>query len=179
MKIEVRLVPEPGQEKLPTRDQQHLSVEVHDRRGDAFTVMTTHTVMADADKATEFTIPVGGRLVLTNPQTHEELVYDRDQAAAIRGSTQAVPHRADAPVADVDRSRPPAPATMAGAREGELGIRETTSANTNPTPTGGTQPGSNVDPKTDVARSGIIQRGGNATGTDTSADKNATKGTTK
>lgn len=96
MKIEVRIVSSDGDENLPASQRPTLGVDTHERRGDAFIVQRTDNVPFD-EKPTMFTIPEGGRLVLNAPSTHEELVYDREQGAAVRGSRQAMPHKADAP----------------------------------------------------------------------------------
>lgn len=151
MKIEVRIIPNDGDDKLPESDRPTLQVETHERRGDAFTVQRNDSVPV-ADKATTFTIPEGGRLVLNAPSTREDLVYDRDQGAAVRGSRQAMPHRADSPVVQGTRGL-----TAGEAAARQLEGNPTNATNTNPTPTGNTQPASNVP-----ADNAVRAAGGNA-----------------
>lgn len=145
MKVEIRIVPNDGDENLPEGQKPTLQVETHERRGDAFTVLRNDPVLM-SEKVTSFTIPEGGRLVLNAPSTHEELVYDRDQGAAVRGSRQTMPHRADAPVVQGTRGL-----TAGEAAAKQLEGNPTNASTTNPTPTGNTQLASNV-PHNDAVR---------------------------
>ncbi|SRR6266404_7476991 len=97
MQIRVEIVPQ--DEGASETERQTIHVETHERRGDTFAVVRTDTFLEGND-APVLTVPSGGRLVINTPLTHEEVVYDRDQAAAVRPSQQAHPkHRmADKPV---------------------------------------------------------------------------------
>src|SRR6266403_4546649 len=97
MQIRVEIVAQ--DESAPEAERQTIHVETHERRGDTFAVVRTDTFLEGND-APVLTVPSGGRLVINTPLTHEEVVYDRDQAAAVRPSQQTHPkHRmADKPV---------------------------------------------------------------------------------
>lgn len=121
MQIEVKIVGE--QANVPASERKSVTVETHARRGDMFNILKNDGVMQG--DAVTFTVPSGGRLVITTPETHEELVYDRDQSATIRPSNQTAPN---APVADrpvTQGGAAPAPAPPAGG----------TAPPTNPAPT--------------------------------------------
>src|SRR6266403_617979 len=97
MQIKVEIMPRDGDVLDAEREAIH--VETHEKRGDTFAVVRTDTFLEE-DDAPVLTVPLGGRLVINTPLTHEEVVYDRDQAAAVRPSQQTHPkHRmADKPV---------------------------------------------------------------------------------
>ncbi len=97
MQIKVEIVARDGE--VPDAEREAIQVETHARRGDTFAVLRTDTFLGGADAAV-LSVPPGGRLVINTPLSHEEAVYDRDQAAAVRPSQQAHPkHRmADKPV---------------------------------------------------------------------------------
>lgn len=105
MQIEVKIVGEP--DNVPASERKSITVETHARRGDMFNVLKNDGVMQG--EATTFNVPSGGRLVITTPETHEALVYDRDQGATIRPSNQASPNAsvADKPVTQGGTYTPP------------------------------------------------------------------------
>ena len=87
MRIEVRIVPEEGRENVSERDRQVVHVETHTRRNDAFNVQKVDDIHEGHDLV-QFAVPNGGRLVLNTPFTGGDVVYDPEQAAAIRSSQQ-------------------------------------------------------------------------------------------
>lgn len=106
MKIEVKIISETDMKKEPEGARRSIAVETHSRRGDMFNVDKTQDVMEGSSQT--FNVPTGGRLIVTTPETDEEFVYDRDQAASIRASHQKNDEgRADAPA--VDPKAPPRP----------------------------------------------------------------------
>lgn len=87
MRIEVRIVPEEGRENVSERDRQVVHVETHARRNDAFNVLKVDDIHEGND-VVMFSVPSGGRLVLNTPYAGGDVVYDPDQAAAVRPSQQ-------------------------------------------------------------------------------------------
>lgn len=110
MQIEVRIVG-PDQ-NVPQSERKSVSIETHVRRGDAFNIQKVDTVI-EGDKPVTFTVPEGGRLILTTPQTHETMVYDRDQSASVMPSRQSAPTTV---VADKPIVPPPPPQNTAQPR---------------------------------------------------------------
>lgn len=86
MQVKVELVGPDS--NIPPADRKNISVDVHTKRGDTFHVMRNHNLL-EGDAAQVFSIPAGGRLVITTPEAQEEMVYDRDQGASVRRSSQA------------------------------------------------------------------------------------------
>lgn len=102
MQIEVKLV---GEKNASPRDRKSLAVETHMRRNDVFVVQKVDNVL-EGDSVV-FNVPAGGRLVVTTPEATEDLVYDRDQAAAVRPSAQRNDDsKADAPKGATPPSNP-------------------------------------------------------------------------
>ncbi len=99
MQIQIQVIKREGD--VPDSGRQAIHVETHERRGDIFTIQKLDTIL-EGDDVVTFTIPSGGRLVINTPLTHEEVVYDRDQAAAVRPSQQMG-------LEGADRPQPPAP----------------------------------------------------------------------
>jgi len=88
MKIEIKIVSAPndrGDGKTEAQ-KRSVSIETHARRGEVFTNQKVDTLMEGDSNV--FTIATGGRLMITTPQTDEEMGYDREQSAAVRGSFQ-------------------------------------------------------------------------------------------
>jgi hypothetical protein len=71
----------------PQSEARSLQVEVVVPRGDTFNTHKVDTVLCDGEP-TVFTVPDGGKLIISTPAATEELVYDKDQGAAIRKSQQ-------------------------------------------------------------------------------------------
>ncbi len=86
MKIRVEIISEADVKAIGEGGKQTVHVATHSRRGDMFNVDKNETIMEGSDMV--FSVPAGGRLVIETPQVREELVYDRDQAAAVRMSRQ-------------------------------------------------------------------------------------------
>lgn len=86
MQVKVELVGPDS--NIPPADRKNITVDVHAKRGDTFHVMRNHNLL-EGDAAQVFSIPAGGRLVITTPEAQEEMVYDRDQGASVRRSSQA------------------------------------------------------------------------------------------
>lgn len=96
MQIEVKIVKDTNDNvKRPESERKSISVETHSRRGDSFNVDKTDNVM-EGDTVL-FTVPNGGRLVLTTPQEVNEVIYDREQAAAVKTANQTGGNVADKP----------------------------------------------------------------------------------
>lgn len=96
MQIEMRIVKDTNDNvKRPESERKSVSVETHSRRGDSFNVDKTDNVM-EGDTVL-FAVPNGGRLILTTPQEVNEVVYDRDQAAAVKTANQTGGNVADKP----------------------------------------------------------------------------------
>lgn len=94
---------------IPPADRKNIVVDVHARRGDTFHVLKSHSVL-EGDAAQVFTVPAGGRLVVTTPEANEEVVYDRDQGAAVKTTAQAnAGLRADRVSDNVRPQTPPPP----------------------------------------------------------------------
>lgn len=103
MKIEVRIIRDDETQPLQKGQERVIHVETHAKRNDSFTIQRVDDVVETGDGKATFTVPNGGRLVINTPLTHEEVVYDPNQAAAIRPSQQRLePDRADPPVQGTD-----------------------------------------------------------------------------
>ena len=87
MRIEVRIVPDEGRDNVAEKDRQVVHVETHARRNDAFNIQKVDDIHEGHD-AVQFTVPNGGRLVINTPFTGGDVVYDPEQAAAVRPSQQ-------------------------------------------------------------------------------------------
>jgi hypothetical protein len=86
--MHIKVTVEPVNEGRPQSEHQSVQVETSVRRGDDFLIQKVDSVMCDG-KDVVFSVPVGGRLILSTPTATEEIVYDKAQGAAIRGSSQA------------------------------------------------------------------------------------------
>lgn len=86
MKIKVEIVSETGDKLHPESARRDVRVETHEMRGDSFNVATVDSLIEGDGRV--FMVPAGGRLVLTAPRVGGEMVYDRDQAAAVLVSQQ-------------------------------------------------------------------------------------------
>lgn len=109
MQVKVEIVgPESN---IPPADRKNITVDIHERRVDTFNVMKSHTVL-EGDAAQVFSVPPGGRLVVTTPEATEQAVYDREQGASIAPSAQAnAGGRADR-ASDNVRQPPPSPSRI-------------------------------------------------------------------
>jgi hypothetical protein len=87
MQIKVEIVGEP--DNVPSSERKSITVETHARRGDTFNILKSDAVLQNTP--TVFTVPSGGRLVLTTPEGHEQVVMDNSQSAAIRPAAQDEP----------------------------------------------------------------------------------------
>lgn len=91
MEVKVEII---GKKDVKENERQSVTVETHRRRGDMFNVQKVDAVLEN-DSAT-FKLKGGDRLVITTPEGDEEIVYDRDQGAAVRvGSQENTEGRAD------------------------------------------------------------------------------------
>lgn len=83
MEIKVELV---GDKNVASSEKKSLNVETHLRRNDTFVIQKVDTVLQG--ESVSFTVPAGARLVVSTPEATEDMVYDREQGAAIRPSAQ-------------------------------------------------------------------------------------------
>lgn len=86
MKLEIKILPEDDRKDIDDKDRRVVHIETHTRRNDAFNVQRIDDLIEGNDAMT-ITMPNGGRLVLNAPKV-DEVVYDPDQAAAVRPSQQ-------------------------------------------------------------------------------------------
>lgn len=86
MKLEIKIVEEDDRKALLPKDRRVVHIETHTRRNDAFNVQRIDDLIEGSDPII-LSMPNGGRLVLNAPQI-DEVVYDPDQAAAVRPMQQ-------------------------------------------------------------------------------------------
>lgn len=129
MKIAVKIVSEVDVGENPS-DRRAIHIETHSRRNDSFNVQKVDDVM-EGDEGV-FLVPVGGRLVINTPQTNEEIVYDKEQGAAVRATLQNNDEgKADAVDMDALAKTKQDEADLAkkqadAARQGQPGVTNTT-----------------------------------------------------
>lgn len=120
--IEIKLLPKDDMKPGSDEDKNNsVNVEVQRmKQGVAPTIMSSRTISGGGE-AVKIEVPDDGKLILTFPATDEELIYDANQSAAIRPSTQRN-SRDGADVADpeeVRRLREKDKAAAEAARRGE------------------------------------------------------------